>query len=114
MALSSLGGMLRGAAQRAGITRNLAITEVLRAAQSALRAQFGDEYSKFAEPRSVRRDGSLTIACRSPAVAQTIRLQEAAILEHIRREVSAMTIVRLFLIPRSSADITSPEDIASA
>ncbi|MDO8425781.1 MAG: DUF721 domain-containing protein [bacterium] len=113
MALSSLRSLLGGAARRAGITRDLAITHALRACQEALREQFGDGYSKFAEPISLRADGALTIVCRSPAVAQTLRLREAALLARIRREAPSVTVSRLSLAPRSREDCQAPEDVAS-
>lgn len=105
MALSHIRRLLPGAAHRAGITRDLVITAALRACQDALAQIFGAEYSKFAEPVAVRPDGALIISCRSPAVAQTIRLREAEILRGVRATVRQLHIERLLLIPRSAGDV---------
>ena len=108
MGFAPLRSLLPGAARRAGITRDLAITNVLRACQKELERAFGSEYSKFAEPVAVRPDGALIIACRSPAVAQTIRLREQTIRDGIRDANPGITINRLSLVPRSRADATPP------
>ncbi|MBI4450021.1 DUF721 domain-containing protein [Candidatus Uhrbacteria bacterium] len=105
MAFSSIRRLLPGAAKRAGITRDLAITEVLRACQRELATLFGKEYAKFADAIAVRSDGALVIACRSPAVAQTIRLHDARALQRIRAASPNVRIERLMLIPRSSNDL---------
>ncbi|MFH1430664.1 MAG: DUF721 domain-containing protein [Candidatus Uhrbacteria bacterium] len=105
MGLSSIGKLIPGAARRAGISRNLAITEALRACQAALQNVFGVDYSKFAEAGSLRQDGVLVVTCRSSAVAQTLRLREREILETVRQECPQLTINRLFLVPRSKEDI---------
>ncbi|MDO8599089.1 MAG: DciA family protein, partial [bacterium] len=105
MAFSSLRNLLPGAARRSGITRDVAITQVLRIAQQELERIFGKDYSKFAEPVSVRKDGALVIACRSPVVAQTIRLHEMAVLTAVRTASTSITIGRVFLVPRSREDV---------
>lgn len=108
MAFSSLRYLLPGAARRAGITRDIAITRALRAAQESLTRMFGTDYSKFAEPVSVRQDGALVIACRSPAVAQTIRLHETEIVGYTKTAAPSLPIARLFLVPRSRGDAMVP------
>lgn len=105
MAFSSIRRLLPGAARRAGITRDLAITEALRACQQELTVLFGKEYTKFADAIAVRQDGALIIACRSPSVAQTIRLHDAKALERIRHAAPHVRLERLMLVPRSSNDI---------
>jgi len=105
MAFSSIRRLLPGAAKRAGITRDLAITEALRACQRELTMLFGKEYAKFADAVAVRPDGALVIACRSPAVAQTIRLHDAKALQRIRDAARHVRVERLMLVPRSSNDI---------
>ncbi|MBI4433878.1 DUF721 domain-containing protein [Candidatus Uhrbacteria bacterium] len=108
MGFASLRHLLPMAANRAGMTRDLAITAALRAAQEALVERFGPGYARFADSVAVRRDGALVIACRSPAVAQTVRFHEAAILTRVRAAASTLAIRRLFLVPRN------PEDVAPA
>lgn len=105
MSLTPLRRLLPGAAKRAGITRDLDITSALRACQSALRSIFGAEYSKFAEPIAVTAPHALMIACRSPAVAQTIRLHDAEVLRAVRAAAPTLTIERVLLVPRSREDI---------
>ena len=51
----------------------------------------------------------LGIALTSPAVAQTVRLREAAVLAAIRGHARGITVVRLCLVPRSASDIRSPD-----
>jgi len=97
--------LLPGAAKRAGISRDLTITASLRACQRALAGIFGAEYSKFAEPIAVTKDGALTIACRSSAVAQTIRLHDADVLRTVRAAAEAIRIERVLLVPRSREDV---------
>lgn len=108
MGLSSLRSLLPHAARRAGITRDLAITEALRACQRELIRIFGPEYSKFAEPLAVRQDGALVIACRSPAVAQTIRLHEMDVLRAVQERARRVSVSRLCLVPRSASDLREP------
>lgn len=110
MAFSSLGKLLPGAARRAGIGRDLAITTAIRAAQDALATVFGSEYSKFAEPIAVQNDGALVIACRSPAVAQTIRLKQERILRCAQAASPNIRIERVFLVPRSREDVRRRDD----
>lgn len=105
MAFSSIRRLLPGAAKRAGITRDLAITEALRACQQELTMLFGKEYAKFADAVAVQQDGALIIACRSPVVAQTIRLHESKVVQHIRAAAQHVRIERLMLVPRSSNDL---------
>ncbi|MFH1098484.1 MAG: DciA family protein [Candidatus Uhrbacteria bacterium] len=105
MSFSLLRSLLHSAAQRAGITRDLTITTALRACQAGLVEIFGTEYSKFAEPIALRKDGALVIACRSPAVAQTIRLHETELLRTVRAASPSARVDRLFLVPRSRADL---------
>lgn len=105
MGFTSLRRLLPGAARRAGITRDLDITSALRACQGALRNIFGVEYSKFAEPIAVTAQRALMIACRSPAVAQTIRLHDAEVLRAVRAAAPTLTIERVLLVPRSREDI---------
>jgi|GEM_PF-4696771 len=109
MGFTSLRSLVPGAARRAGITRDLAITEALRACQRALVSVFGADYSKFAEPIAVQPDGALVIACRSPAVAQTIRLHEQPVLRDVRSSARGLTIERLYLIPRSPSDVRAAD-----
>lgn len=104
MSFSPIRSLLPGAARRSGITRDLAITKTLRACQRELVRVFGEDYPKFAEPVAVRPDGALVIACRSPAVAQTVRLREDAIRAGIHGANAGIAITRLYLIPRSRAD----------
>ncbi|MDO8599019.1 MAG: DciA family protein [bacterium] len=108
MAFTPLRRLLTGAAARAGISKNLVITEVLRACQRELTQIFGTEYAKFADAVAVQKDGALVIACRSPAVAQTIRLHESAILERVRRAGVGLRLERLYLVPRSASDLREP------
>ena len=105
MSLTPLRRLLPGAMRRAGITRDLAITEALRACQGALRNIFGAEYSKFAEPIAVTAQRALMITCRSPAVAQTIRLHDAEVLRAVRAAAQTLTIERVLLVPRSRDDL---------
>lgn len=105
MALTSIHRLLTGAARRAGITKDLNITAALRACQHALVDIFGTAYSKFAEPIAVTKEGALVIACRSPAVAQTIRLHEATVLRVVRTAAPQLTIDRVLLVPRSREDL---------
>lgn len=107
MGFAPLRRLLPMAASRAGITRDLAITQAIRAAQEALAERFGPGYSRFADPVAVRRDGALVIACRSPGVAQTIRLHEAKILGRVQAAVSTLGIRRLFLVPRNPDDMVA-------
>lgn len=104
MGLTPLRRLLTGAAARAGITRDLAITEALRACQRELARLFGNDYAKFADAIAIQKDGALVIACRSPAVAQTIRLHEAAVLDRVRAAARSITVARFFLVPRSPSD----------
>mgnify|MGYP001564818938 CR=1 FL=1 len=108
MSFAPLRSLLPSAARRAGITRDLAITKALRACQEALVGVFGSGYSKFAEPIAVRPDGALVIACRSPAVAQTVRLREQGMLGNIASANPGISVTRLFLIPRSRSDASTP------
>ena len=105
MSLSPLRSLLGGAARRAGITRDLAITLVLRAVQEELTRMFGTKYAAFADATAVQKDGSIVVACRSPAVAQTLRLQEQQIIAHVRTIATAIPVTRLFLVPRSRDDL---------
>ncbi|MBI4434271.1 DUF721 domain-containing protein [Candidatus Uhrbacteria bacterium] len=104
MALTPIRRLLTGAARRAGITRDLEITSALRACQRELASMFGAAYSKFAEPVAVTKEGGLVIACRSPAVAQTIRLRDATVLRTVRAAAPRLTIERIILVPRSRDD----------
>jgi hypothetical protein len=105
MPLTPLRRLLPGAARRAGITHDLDITAALRACQRALVEIFGKEYSKFAEPIAVNAQRALIIACRSPAVAQTIRIHDAEVLRAARSAAPQLRIERVLLVPRSRDDL---------
>jgi hypothetical protein len=109
MSLTPLGNLLGGAAQRAGITRDLAVTHALAAARESLSDCFDEDHSKFAEPISVQRDGALVIQCRSAGAAQTVRLHEAMILERVREAAPSVRVTRLYLVPRNPNDVRKPE-----
>ena len=59
MAFAPLRALLPGAARRAGITKDLAITTALRAAQGELARVFGRQYAAFADAIAVGKDGAL-------------------------------------------------------
>lgn len=105
MSLTPLRRLLPGAARRAGLTRDLAITSALRAARGALEATFGPSYGRMADAVAVRPDGALVIACRNPSVAQTLRLKERAVLAAVRAVPGAAPVTRLLLAPRSQSDL---------
>jgi hypothetical protein len=109
MSLTPIRRLLTGAARRAGITHDLAITGALRACQRELASMFGAAYPKFAEPVAVTKEGAIVIACRSPAVAQTIRLHDADVLRAVRAAAPQLTIGRVLLVPRSREDLRSNE-----
>lgn len=107
MSFSPIRSLLPFAARRAGITKDLAITKALHAAQGELERIFGKNYSMFAEPVAVKQDGAFVISCRSPAVAQTVRLNERAVLESVRAAAPSLNISRIYLVPRSRSDVAS-------
>lgn len=104
MAFTSIRSLLPSAARRAGITKDLAIADALRAVTGRLEQIFGGKYGAFAEAVAMHPDGSVVIACRSPAVAQTIRLHESEILTAVRSATPSLRIERVFLVPRSKSD----------
>lgn len=105
MSLTPLNRLLASAAQRAGITRDLAITHALQACQRDLEKLFGSAYSKFAEPAAVRSNGTLVVVCRSPAVAQTVRLHVHTIIANVQAAAPRAHVQHLLLIPRSRSDL---------
>lgn len=111
MGFTPLRRLLGSAAQRAGITRDLTITRVLRVSRDALADIFGERAPLFAEPVAMRKDGTLVIACRSTVAAQTVRLRERDILARVRAAVPRLHIERLFLIPRSREDVRGDEGV---
>ena len=107
MALRSLHDLLPSAARRAGITRDLAITAALRAGGEALAKIFGSGYARFVDVTAVTKTGELVLTCRSPAVAQTIRIHERAVIAAVTTAAPSLQVTRCFLVPRSRGDVRS-------